>query len=346
MKRVLLLFFLLPIWSSCSKSFNEETLVTPVAVFDDFWKSYDMYYANFKVKNINWDESYQIYRPFVSNNISNDSLYHILAAIQLNVLKDGHAYVARNKTEISSFQPIRLGLSDVNSVYALYYESLVHIVSNECEFIQYGAVIQDTSIGYLRVNTFIKDKLDSDIDTFANEVDEAMIYLSKKKSLIIDVRNNPGGFSHWAEYLAGYFHSSSLKYLEERTRFNKNRMDLKEIPESFVVTPSFKLYYQGRVTILINSKTASAAEIFVLSMCDLENVSTMGARTYGIFSPSIYRELLNGWYVRIPSSEVRLVDGTSLEGVGITPDIFTRAIDYVDNLDPTLQKAIDYEIGK
>lgn len=346
MRRVLFFCALLfvTIFSSCDANLEEETSITPVKVFDDFWKAYDLYYANFKVKEIDWDDTYTVYRKKVSNDISYDSLFNVLNEIELKVLKDGHSYLGKSKSFIVTYKPLGKEVDDRHIVSSNCQLNLIDYMRFNHDYLDYGVVKGNASIGYIHAKTFMTKDDGYDLDSFKEDLDLIMSKMKKKEALIIDIRNNTGGYSPWANYFAGYFSSHSYKYLTEKTRYNSNRYDLKEVAGSFVVHPSGDFVFKKPVLVLMNRYTASAAEIFILAVRDLPQVRTFGFRTFGIFSPSIYRELINGWYVRIPVSEIRLTNGNSYEGIGITPRFPTRSIIENYNVDLTLKNAIEYAV--
>ncbi|MDC1105372.1 S41 family peptidase [Prolixibacteraceae bacterium] len=341
-------FLLLLLFSSCSSTWDDYSKgYTSIDVFDDFWRSYDLYYANFLVKSIDWDHVYVKYRSRINEHTTPEELYHILNEIELKELRDGHSYIAQTKEALSSYQPLRTGFDDTYMVSERYYKYEVDLVTDKMDFVEYGYIKSSKAkpslpIGYIKVNAFMPNKEPQSFNQFKDEVDNAMDFLKTSHSIILDVRNNRGGFSAWSEYLAGYFYSETREYLIERVRYNDNRTDLRKVKSSFVVKPSSSFTFKGDCVVLTNKSTASAAEIFVVVMKGLPNVITLGSRTFGIFSPSMYRELINGWFVRIPVSDVRLPTGKSYEGVGLTPDIEMKNINLSNFEDPTLIKAIEY----
>ncbi|QZT35597.1 S41 family peptidase [Halosquirtibacter xylanolyticus] len=334
--------------SSCSSiSDDHDRVYNAVEVYNDFWRSYDLYYANFFVKSLDWDAVYEKYRSRIDKQTNDEILYQILTEIEQKELKDGHSYIAQTKEYLISYQPKRVGFDDSYLVSERYYTNEVDILDSKMEFIEYGFVKPELTvgsglIGYLRVKAFMPDNELQSFGQFKSEVDKAMNLLRSTSSIIIDVRNNRGGYSPWSEYLAGYFTLTSGEYMIEKVRYNDNRMDLKVIKNSFVVSTSSNFVYDGNCTVLMNRLTASAAEIFVVAMKRLSQVTTIGTRTFGIFSPSMYRELVNGWYVRIPVSDVRLPNGISYEGVGISPDIKMKNVSLSSFEDPALIKAINH----
>jgi C-terminal processing protease CtpA/Prc len=73
--------------------------------------------------------------------------------------------------------------------------------------------------------------------------------------------------------------------------------------------------------VLTSSYTVSAAEIGLLALKELPNVTIIGENTAGALSDMMERQLPNGWEFSLPHQVYEAVDGTHFEGPGIPPDI-------------------------
>ena len=62
---------------------------SPTNVFEYLWNRVDQLYTFFDVKGVDWDSVYTVYRPMVYDEMSDDSLFRVCAAM-LNTLRDGH----------------------------------------------------------------------------------------------------------------------------------------------------------------------------------------------------------------------------------------------------------------
>jgi len=100
--------------------------------------------------------------------------------------------------------------------------------------------------------------------------------------------------------------------------------------------------YQKRIALLTNRWSISSAETFALAMKQNRYVVQVGDTTTGAFSDTRDYVLPNGYYTRIPQSDVRAFDGKSYEGLGIAPDVVVknRKEDLVAGIDRTLKMAI------
>ena len=121
-------------------------------------------------------------------------------------------------------------------------------------------------IGYIRVSSF-------DPQT-AKQVKEAIEKLGgeKLKGLVLDLRNNPGGVVQTALECASYFLKPGQRILSVKGR---------SIQDQDVDVPKTAAPYSWPVAILVNSKTASAAEIVSGALQDHDRAVVAGEPTYG-----------------------------------------------------------------
>jgi carboxyl-terminal processing protease len=79
--------------------------------------------------------------------------------------------------------------------------------------------------------------------------------------------------------------------------------------------------YRGNVCLLVNSKTASAAEIFTACLRHHLGAKVIGDVTYGKGSVQRIVELPGEWSLKVTTSAYRTAAGELIEGVGIQPDL-------------------------
>jgi len=151
--------------------------------------------------------------------------------------------------------------------------------------------------------------------------------------IVLDVRNNPGGFLDRAISVAGGWVGSDVVVIEQRQG---------EIVDEFRGTGNGRL--KGIPTIvLVNGGSASASEIVAGALQDYGLATIVGTQTFGKGSVQDYTELENGTAVKITVAEWLTPNGRSLNEVGITPDVVIERTeqDYHDDRDPQLDAAIE-----
>lgn len=191
--------------------------------------------------------------------------------------------------------------------------------------------IKDTNIGYISVPIFSK--------TISQQVEEALLELEKDgiESLILDLRDDSGGYLDQAQNLASLFlEKGKLIYSLE----NKNARD-----DYFDQTDTKREY---DIVILINGNSASAAEILAAALKDSYGATLVGTKSYGKGKVQQTFTLSDGSMAKYTSAKWFRPDGTCIDEVGITPDYVVNLEPLLDdngeqigNIDTQLEKGID-----
>jgi len=97
------------------------------------------------------------------------------------------------------------------------------------------------------------------------------------------------------------------------------------------------------VVVLTSRATATSAEIFVMAMQSLPQVTIVGDTTGGGIGAPVYRELPNGWTYRLSTRYYADAQQRIMEGIGIFPDVplLTTEADSSNGIDRILEKGID-----
>ncbi len=145
----------------------------------------------------------------------------------------------------------------------------------------------------------------------------AMTFLSRTRSLIIDLRDNGGGGSEIKPVLESYFLPPGLPLLEFRSRSGQPEVD------SSVAIDAAHAYH-GALYVLVNKKTASAAEAFAYVMQAQQRATVIGQPSAGAANHNTFFPLNNAIFISI-SEAAPVLPGTreSWEGKGVQPDKVT-----------------------
>ena len=138
--------------------------------------------------------------------------------------------------------------------------------------------------------------------------------LSGYKNLVLDLRSNYGGL------LADFYKMADLFTLRgEILGYEKYRMPFL----THAVKSKGNSYLNfDRIIILQDEYTASAAEGLILSLKgNLDNVTTIGSKTFGKGIGQVTMPLLDGFAVKATVLLVAGPDDNSIHGIGISPDI-------------------------
>lgn len=155
------------------------------------------------------------------------------------------------------------------------------------------------------------------------------------RGMILDLRNDPGGFLEVAVDLAGWFlPRGSLVVSQEGRGGLRNRM----LANGNAVFKDFPL------VILVNEGSASAAEILAGAIrADRGDVKLVGKTTFGKGTVQQLENLSDGSSIKLTVAHWILPDGKILEGKGLSPDVEIKntEADAKNGKDPQLAKAIE-----
>ncbi|MEM6380164.1 MAG: peptidase S41, partial [Bacteroidota bacterium] len=91
-------------FTSCQELvFGLEYDNNPEENFESMWSEFDQLYGLFRVKNIDWESVYQVYRPQISAQSSEAELYDVLTAM-MALLNDGHTGLLPTNSTLPQYQ--------------------------------------------------------------------------------------------------------------------------------------------------------------------------------------------------------------------------------------------------
>jgi len=153
--------------------------------------------------------------------------------------------------------------------------------------------------------------------------------------IILDLRNNPGGYLNGAVYLAAEFLPKGIVVEQENARGQK---------KIYRVNRPGRLYHVPLV-VLVNRGSASAAEILAGALQSHRRATLIGERTFGKGTVQEPEELPGRAGLHITIARWLLPDGRSINKKGIEPDIKVEAKVGEDKIggkdDPALQKGLE-----
>ena len=133
---------------------------------------------------------------------------------------------------------------------------------------------------------------------------------SRLKAVLLDLRNNPGGLLSAAVESADLFLNQGL-IVSTKSR--------SEGDQQFQALPSFE-FQNLKLGILMNSRSASAAEVFTAALKDHGRAWVVGEKSYGKGVVQKLFPLSNGAALQMTVSHYYTPKGNMIEGVGIQPN--------------------------
>lgn len=174
----------------------------------------------------------------------------------------------------------------------------------------------------------------------ADSDDEKIIAAARKhKILILDLRDNPGGSEENLQYLLGGMFEHEVKIADKITRQKTTSLKTKS---------SHHGAFSGKLIVLVDSGSSSAAELFARTVQIEKRGFVLGDRSSGLVMESKSHLGTTGlpplYYVtQITSANLVMTDGKSLEHIGVTPDesVLPTPEDLATGRDPALAHAAE-----
>lgn len=188
--------------------------------------------------------------------------------------------------------------------------------------------ILDDKIAIIHFYQFAEDGA-KEFKKAANEILE-----SGAKGMILDLRNNPGGYLDVSVDIASLFSDKGQIIVTEEAA-DGSRKDHKALGGN--ILKDFP------AVILINSGSASASEIVAGALKDNNGIKLIGEKTFGKGSVQQLEYLQGGSSLKITVAKWLIPSGICINEQGIEPDIAVEMTneDYEAGKDPQLEKAIE-----
>jgi len=167
----------------------------------------------------------------------------------------------------------------------------------------------DNGIAYVDINTFgdkTTPELRSTLDTLLAE---------NPRGIIIDLRNNGGGYLHTSVEVASEFISDGVVLYEQ---YGDGRRDV------------YETNGEGRATdlpvvVLMNEGSASASEILAAALHEYGRAKLVGVQSYGKGSVQIWFPLSNNeGAARVTIAKWLTPQERAIDGIGLTPDVYVE----------------------
>lgn len=184
-------------------------------------------------------------------------------------------------------------------------------------------------IAYLKIHHFTS-QAEIDFKKAASE-----ILKSPAEKIILDLRNNPGGYLHIAKNIAGWFlEKGEVVVIEDFEGKKDERIYESPGPSTLISYP---------MVVLINEGTASGSEILAGALRDNMSIDLIGQKSFGKGCVQQVKTLSDGSTLKITVANWLTPNRTSISEEGLEPDIKVEMEeeDYLEGKDPQLDKAVE-----
>lgn len=195
--------------------------------------------------------------------------------------------------------------------------------------LEFKETAEGETIAYLKLYQF-SEKASLDFTEAAIE-----ILRSPAKKIILDLRNNPGGYLEVAQDIAGWFLERGQTVAIEDFGGEKEQKIYK------ARGPARLLEYP--IVVLINKGSASGSEILAGALKDNRDIKLIGETSFGKGSVQELEKLKGGSSLKITVAKWLTPQGEFITDKGLTPDVKVEMTeeDYKAERDPQLDKAIE-----
>lgn len=155
-------------------------------------------------------------------------------------------------------------------------------------------------------------------------------------AIVLDLRNNPGGFLEVAVDIAGWFVPRDSTVVKEAGRDGSMQTFKAKGPATLVNVP---------VVVLMNGGSASASEILAGALRDLRGAKLVGENSFGKGTVQEVRDLPggNGASIKLTVAEWLTPNGSKINKIGLKPDVEAKA---VSSTAPTTDPRNDAQLQK
>ena len=210
--------------------------------------------------------------------------------------------------DIKEFKIIR----DVISIKSVSYEKL------------------DNNLFLIKINSFNGDTN----YLFSQAIREVLT--QDPDGIIVDLRNNPGGYLEVAVMMLGEWINGEVAVIEQFA----NGKTTEYLADGLNRLKNYS------TVILINGGSASASEILAGALRDYNKATIIGEQSYGKGSVQMVKNLTDGSAVKITVAKWLTPKGQNIDEEGIKPDqeVELTFEDFENNRDPQLEEAINFFI--
>lgn len=189
--------------------------------------------------------------------------------------------------------------------------------------------IVDNDIAYIKLHQF-NGQADYEFSKAVMEIVQG-----PAKKIILDLRNNPGGYLEVAQSIASWFLENDQVIVIED--FGEKK------PETVFKSTGGARLMNYLLVVLINEGSASASEILAAALRDNRGVKLIGKTSFGKGSVQEFQNLSDGSNLKITVARWLTPDRNQINEKGLEPDIKVEMTDedFNNGKDPQLEKALE-----
>ena len=163
-------------------------------------------------------------------------------------------------------------------------------------------------VAYINLSEFKQ----TTFDEFDQKV-RKLVAEQQPRAIILDLRNNPGGYVNQAQNIVGRFVEDGVSY---RTQHSSGDLEAHDVLRDGNALTFFDI----PVVVLVNAGSASASEIVAGALQDYDRATLLGEKTFGKGSVQTVNRLSDGSELRVTIARWLTPDERMIHELGIDPD--------------------------
>ena len=195
------------------------------------------------------------------------------------------------------------------------------------------ATVQDSVYSSVHGKTGILE-LDTFAETSGDEVKSHLQSLKKDgcENLILDLRNNTGGYLKSAQEIASYLLPKDTVIFREESKDGSK--------EDYKTISGYEQFTYKIIVIIVNGDTASAAEVLTAALKEHLGATVVGEKTYGKGTVQVPLTFKDGTMFKYTTAEWITPNGEKINEKGITPDVEVKLDEAFYTSAPILKKEV------
>ena len=317
--------------------------------FEKLWKTFYARYPFFKLRNVDWNKQYDIFRPRVTRTTGEDDLFDIFCQM-LGPLHDGHVELKAKTSGADRkryFNPElkpefwqEFSKQDIKGLFKTTQKTLVSNGFGKPQktpawMLRY---CKSSDYGYLQILELEGEKKRK----LTAALDQILSDFKGMGGVIIDIRNNPGGDDSTVIQIVNRFCDRKRVAFHRKTKRGPGE-DAYSPLKTWHIEPQGETQFTGPIVLLTCDSVFSGGEVFALALKEIPDVTIIGDHTNGIFSYQLEKKLPIGWRYCLSYQVYFSADMVCYEGTGVPADIelLNRKSDIQRGVDPLVIRALE-----
>jgi hypothetical protein len=258
----------------------------PEQNFEALWRTFHRRYPFFKLRDVDWNKQYAIYRPKVTSRTSDSALFDIFRRM-LAPLNDGHVELEariRGDRKRRYFNPERrprfwreFSKAQIKRLFKVTERTLVangfgRPAKTRAWMLRYCRARTWGYIGILELEGIDKRTLTRALDKIARDFDELA-------GVIIDIRECPGGDDSTAITIINRFADRKRIAFRRKTKNGPADDDFTPLKTWYIEPKASDARFTKPIVLLTCDTVFSGGEVFALALKQLPHVTIVGEHT-------------------------------------------------------------------